>query len=56
MKTSLYSLCALGAFGGRARFGMNRSHIFCHGVMVATKLLGDVAADVGEVRSKPVIK
>lgn len=45
MGASLCRLCVPSAFGGRAGFDVDTSHIFPQGVLTAITLLGGVAGD-----------
>ena len=40
MGMSLYRLCIPNAFGGRAGFDMNASHVFPQGVLAAITVVG----------------
>ena len=45
--TSLYRICLLSAFGGKAGFDVDASHIFPQGVLAAVTLVRGVAGDGG---------
>ena len=47
MGASLYRLCVPNAFGGRAGFDMNTSHIFPQGVLAAITLVRSGAGEGG---------
>ena len=47
VQVSLYTLQVPSAFGGRARFDVNRSHLFTQGVLAAINLVGGRVGDGG---------